>query len=327
MLPASAPPPEQLPLFDGAIDMSRLRREAAELRAQRRSANTRKAKTSDLTIWQDWCTAAGRQHLPASAETLMLFAAAQLHEGKMPSSIARRLSSIRTMHREAGEAPPDTQLAREVLTGAQRRTRYTSRAKLPLRVSDIRAALAILKQQGGPIAARDRAILVLGFCSGMRRSELSALDVSDVELTPAGIEISIRRSKTDQVQRGRKIGIQRAPGNDLCSARAVRDWLKVRGPKPGPLFTAFQGDRQTAQRAGVQAVNNAVKRAAASIGLNPARYGGHSLRSGMITAALESGAEPTAVMARTGQSIRTMLGYHRPVDAFTRDPLAKAIAV
>ena len=49
-----------------------------------------------------------------------------------------------------------------------------------------------------PMGARDAAMILLGYASAMRRSELAALTLADVEHKPAGLLLHIRRSKTDQ---------------------------------------------------------------------------------------------------------------------------------
>jgi hypothetical protein len=62
--------------------------------------------------------------------------------------------------------------------------------------------------------ARDRAILLLGFAGALRRSELVALDVSDLEETEEGFRVTIRKSKTDQEGQGQTIAIIR--GSAAC---------------------------------------------------------------------------------------------------------------
>ena len=46
--------------------------------------------------------------------------------------------------------------------------------------------------------ARDRALLLIGFAGGFRRSELVGLDRADIEHVRQGVIITLRRSKTDQ---------------------------------------------------------------------------------------------------------------------------------
>ena len=73
-------------------------------------------------------------------------------------------------------------------------------------------------------------------------------------------------------------------------------------------------------------VNDAVKRCVKLIGLDPAEYGGHSLRAGMITAAAADGVPDTAIMQRSGhKSAQTLKRYIRHADLFAFDPLAKAL--
>jgi integrase len=53
--------------------------------------------------------------------------------------------------------------------------------------------------QAGPDTlrgARDRAVLLLGFAGAFRRSELVALNVSDLEETEERLRVTIRKSKT-----------------------------------------------------------------------------------------------------------------------------------
>jgi integrase len=54
---------------------------------------------------------------------------------------------------------------------------------------------------------RDRALLLIGFAGGLRRSELAAINLIDFERAREGIILTIRRSKTDQDGLGRKVGI------------------------------------------------------------------------------------------------------------------------
>ena len=54
---------------------------------------------------------------------------------------------------------------------------------------------------------RDRALLLVGFAGGFRRSELVGLDHADIEHVGQGVIVTLRRSKTDQKGAGRKIGI------------------------------------------------------------------------------------------------------------------------
>jgi len=74
---------------------------------------------------------------------------------------------------------------------------------------------------------RDRALLLLGFAGAFRRSELVALDISDLQFCDAGLRVTIRKSKTDQEGLGATIAITR--GSTACPVDAVRAWIKAAG--------------------------------------------------------------------------------------------------
>jgi hypothetical protein len=61
---------------------------------------------------------------------------------------------------------------------------------------------------------------LLGFAGAFRRSELVALDVTDLEFCDGGMRVRIRRSKTDQEGGGDTIAI--AKGSVACPVKAVR---------------------------------------------------------------------------------------------------------
>ena len=183
--------------------------------------------------------------------------------------------------------------------------------KAPIVVADLRAILARLPK--GPLGLRDRALLLLGFAGGFRRSELVALDVADLAFTSEGITVTIRRSKTDQEGQGRKVGIPSGRHVQTCPVLAVRDWLEESDMVDGAVFRpVLKGGRVCANRLSAQSVNLVVKRAAASIGLDPTLYGGHSLRAGLATAAASAGASERSIAQQTGhRSMKVLRGYIR----------------
>jgi integrase len=327
--PSAAPEPEQLFLFRLGDDMRQLRQRAAELQRLTHAPTTKRAYQSDSQIFARWCRKNGRKSAPASAETIALFAAAQL-ESLSTATVNRRITAIRADHAEKGLPPPPLDEARAVIRGARREKGSISKAKSALTVEELRRISAEFLQKGTPIATRDRALLVFGFASGMRRGELSALDLRDVTTTTQGLSVTIRRSKTDAYHAGRTIGLFRGGRRETCPVRALAAWLRIRGTTPGPLFCQFDPrsarPREPLSRLSGESIGDTVQRAAAMIGLDPRRYGGHSLRAGMVTAALQHGASESLVMRRTGHRSReTMDRYVRPATEFSADPLAKAL--
>jgi integrase len=160
--------------------------------------------------------------------------------------------------------------------------------KDPLLV-DILRTLVEPMQRDDPGDAQDRALLCLGFASGCRRSELVALDIGDLSFGEDGLEITIRRSKTNQEGLGRRVSIPYGGRPRTCPVRAVRDWLDLSLLSEGPLFRPVNRFGEILPtRLTDQSVAFIVKRWALEAGLDPARFAGHSLRSGLATAAAKA---------------------------------------
>lgn len=67
----------------------------------------------------------------------------------------------------------------------------------------------------------------------MRRSELAALTLVDVEFKPGGVLLSIRRSKTDQYADGQAVAVVHAQHASTDPVFALDAWLRHRGTEPG----------------------------------------------------------------------------------------------
>ena len=109
----------------------------------------------------------------------------------------------------------------------------------------------------------------------------------------------IRRSKGDQEGQGQEVAIPR--GYQLRPVEAVQAWLAAAAISVGPVSraVALGGKVSDAPRADNSAAR-IVKRYARRVGLDPASYAGHSLRSGFLE-------------LRPGRALR---GYVRRVDLF-----------
>jgi hypothetical protein len=148
-------------------------------------------------------------------------------------SLGRRVAAIRYAHKLAGHAlPTDAEGVKATMRGI-RRTYGSAR---------VRKAPAVAGKMLGMVARapdklsglRDRALLLIGFGGALRRSELVALDVEDIQETETGLLVTIRGSKTDQERAGATIAIAR--GDVTCPARALREWLNAAGIEAGPIF-------------------------------------------------------------------------------------------
>jgi integrase len=287
---------------------------AAESRAQA----TRDAYASDWRIFKAWADGASLATLPAEPATVALYLSALATAGRKASTIGRALVSISQAHKAAGLPSPRASLAvQEVVKGIRRTLGTAAAQKAPVLVDNLRAMVAQLP--GGLLGARDRALLLVGFAGGFRRSELAALDVADVAFVRDGAEVTIRRSKTDQEGHGRKLPICYGGNPATCPVRALQAWLELAAMKEGPIFRGVNRHGQIgAGRLTPRVVRLVVRRSAARAGLDAAKYGGHSLRAGLVTEAAKHGKRRSKIMQATGHRSEAMLQrYERDADLFT----------
>ena len=217
----------------------------AALIAEAVPENTALAYRSRWRSFEAWCARAGRVALPATAQTVAAYLTHLATErGLKATSVDAHLTAIRAVHRGAGATAPDALTARKVVGAARRREaardgRYGPRKAVPVMAADLSAIAAACDETAAGL--RDRAIVLLGFALLARRSELAALNLSDVELVPGeGVAVTVRSSKTDQSARGVIRRIHYAANERVCPVRAVLTWtafLAACGITTGPLFT------------------------------------------------------------------------------------------
>ena len=144
-----------------------------------------------------------------------------------------------------------------------------------------------------------------------------ALDVPELVFTAEGLEVLVRRSKTDQEGAGFWIGVPFGLDPALCPVRAVRAWLDAAGIASGPVFRPLRGRVVLVQRLSDRAVARVVQARAAVVGLDVSRLSGHSLRSGFVTSAARAGKSERAIMDQTGhRSLKVLRRYIRRATLF-----------
>lgn len=294
-----------LPLQDPSeLTVERLR-QASSIR----TPNTLACYASDWRIFRGFCERCDRKPLPANPDTIALYITDLLKTHKISTAV-RHLAAIRFHHVETGLDTPVDASVWSLIAGAKRLRCETLTQRAPITVEQLRQMV----QKQSPDTeqqARNRAILLLGFSTALRRSNLCALDLADLEFADRGLVVRVRREKQDQLGKGRLIGVPFGK-NETCPVTAVREWLAWRGKHPGPLFPGgHQGRLDT------DTIANVVKRAAKKLGLDPQRYGGHSLRAGFVTEAVERGVNEFTIAATTGhRSLHVLRRYFRRTDPF-----------
>jgi integrase len=312
---------EQYCLFERGVNLTKLRQEKEKLMQNAKAPNTLKAYRASWKAFEEWCNDNGLQALPAHPETLNNFLTwgAGGENGRQPAykseTLTLAVSAARHYHLEAELPLPINQRTRDVLSAIRRKTarrgeRKERAGKEPLTVEQLRQICRTLGDT--PIDRRDHAIILLGFASALRRSEIVRLATTQVHFEGSTrMRLWVPWSKTDQEGEGRDVWIPSGKTEYTCPVRAVKRWLAVRGEWPGPLFTRFLWSGVMAQDAlSEQGISSRLKDALARIGQDPKRYGAHSMRSGMITAAHANGKSLRSIMDRSGHaSVETVMRY------------------
>jgi integrase len=169
---------------------------------------------------------------------------------------------------------------------------------------------------------RDRALLLLGFAGAMRRSELVALDVSDLDFCIEGLRVRIAQSKTDQAGSGQVIAIPFGSRPETCPVEALRRWLSYSKISHGPVFRRIRSKQGvTADRLDAAAVGDILKKRAEAAGLPAERFSAHSLRSGLLTSAAMNGASIWSLMDQSRhKSVQTVRAYVKSANLFEKNP-------
>ncbi|WAI83045.1 MULTISPECIES: site-specific integrase [Achromobacter] len=180
---------------------------------------------------------------------------------------------------------------------------------------DLLEMLALVDQQKPMKAARDRALLLIGFAGAFRRAELVAIQCEHISTVNEGIEIELRRSKTDQEGAGRMVFIPRAKGA-RCPVEALEQWKALAGIESGYVFRRVTRHDTIGENALTdQSVALIVKASYRRIGSDPQFVSGHSLRAGYVTTAAMSGLQLFQIKQQTGhRSTATLVQYIRPLD-------------
>jgi site-specific recombinase XerD len=186
-----------------------------------KSGATKRAYRTDWNSFTSWCRSRGIEPLGAAPGMVATYLAAEAMSGRKPSTIARRAAAIRYAHTLSGLDSPTVSHEVGVTLQGIRRTLGTA----PGQKTAATAALVRLMADQIPPGVRgerDRAIIILGFAGAFRRSELVALNVSDIREEADGLRIMIRESKGDQEKAGQEIVIPRGTKLRPCGNGSVR---------------------------------------------------------------------------------------------------------
>ena len=290
-----------------------------------KAANTVKAYRADWRSFERFCTDREQCSLPASPATVAAYAADCASRLKA-NTIERHLAAISQAHQLAGVPNPvEDKLVRTVMAGIRRVKGTAQKGKQPLSADLLRKI--VYGMPDDLRAARDRAMLLVGFAAALRRTELVRLRYEDIGFTKEGIVVTIPHSKTDPEGEGHTVGIPYGSHPETCPVRALETWLWRSNITYGYLFTRIGrwGREVTGEAISDHQLAKIIKRLARAAGLDAAAFSGHSLRSGLATAAAEGGATERAIMDQTRhRSLKQVRKYIRRGSLFRDNAAARS---
>ena len=280
-----------------------------------KSANTLRAYESDYKDFSFFCAKNNFSSLPANPKILSLYLT-HLSQTSKFSTLKRRIASISVIHKLKGHYI-DTKhpVIKENLLGIKRVKGSNQKAKKPILINDLKQIIDVITTANvrDIRKTRDKALILIGFGGGFRRSELVALDNDDVEFVREGVKIFVKRSKTDQSGEGMTKAIPSFDSTLYCPVLHLQDWMAKGKSKNKKIFPISD-----------KSVALIIKKYANLAGLDGDKYAGHSLRSGFATSTAESGAEERNIMAMTGHKTTQMVRrYIQEANLFKNNALNK----
>jgi integrase len=268
------------------------------------SANTRRAYASDWAHFSAWCRRSGLLPLPPDPQVIGRYvtacASGLAERGIKPhsvSTIERRLSSLCSSYAERGMPldRKDRHIA-TVMAGIRKSFCRPPVQKEAITAADIVAMLETLDRRSLR-GMRDRAMLLIGYAGGLRRSEIVGLDLQAdqtedglgwIDISGQGLIVTLR-GKTGW----REVMIVRGSLDTICPVVATEIWIRFAKLSYGPLFRRVigQGKLASEQRLNDKEVARLVKRTVMAAGLRgdlnesdrATKFSGHSLRAGLAS--------------------------------------------
>jgi len=290
------------------------------------SPSTQAAYSSDLKAFIRW---GGK--IPATPQLIARYLAKRAETHKI-STLRRHLASIARAHVVKGiDSPTSSPLVRATVRGIMRVHGTKQKQALPL-------TLALMRKLGGHVPgvsrlrdARDRAILLVGFAGGFRRSELAGLCYGDLKFSSKGVVIRLQVSKTDQYKQGRDVALVRS-NSPLCPVKALSRWITLATKRCAidattPLFRRIDyNDQILDQGLRGQAIGIILQKRMETLSIDARGFSAHSLRSGFVSTAAKIGVPLWAIQRQTGhKSVNMVHRYIRGLGVFEKNASASVL--
>ena len=288
----------------GSGSLDRLIHTARDYARKATSENTNRAYKKDWTHFNSWCRWRGANPMPPSPALVGLYITecASPQDGSpglAVSTIERRMSGLSSNYRQRGLVLDlrDRHIA-TVWAGIKNEHRKPPLQKEAVLIADILEMVSLLSFDLRDM--RDRAILLIGYAGGLRRSEIVGLDVGKdesedgrgwVEIEKGGAVLNLR-GKTGW----REVEIGRGSSDATCPVHALEQWLHFAKLADGPIFRRVYRDNSGVgpERLSDKHVARLIKRLVLESGIGPKKlsdedraklFSGHSLRAGLASGA------------------------------------------
>src|SRR5580700_1927003 len=200
---------KQFCLFETGPDILELRRASDDMKSVTHAHSTMIAYRSDWKAFAAWCASAGRASLPCDSDTLDLYITDRLERGSKVASTEKYLAAIGHFHDAAGLKMPDRAAVRETMAGCRRRRKEKPKRRSAFTSAEVRKICQKIDRSKSITCVRDKALILMGCATGLRRSNLTALNYADLRFVPRrGVAVSVASSKSDQLGKGKIIGVR-----------------------------------------------------------------------------------------------------------------------
>ena len=280
-------------------DISSIEIETLDNIRSSKSVNTIRAYKSDFNHFVDFCKKNNFKPWPAEPKIVSFYITLLSSTSKV-STLKRRLASISVIHKIKGHyIDIKHPLIIENLMGIQRKKGVFQKSKNPILINELKEIITVIEkiEKNENRKARDKALILIGFSGGFRRSELVSIEREDLEFTKEGLKIFIKRSKTDQSGEGMTKAIPYFNDKNFCPVVSIKKWIEMNKYKNNSLVFDISD----------KMVSILIKKYLLKAGFDPKKYSGHSLRSGFATVAAEHGADERSIMNMTGHKTTSMV--------------------
>ena len=281
-----------------------------------KSLNTIRAYKSDFKDFSNFCKKNNFKSLPADPK-IVSFYITHLSSISKVSTLKRRLASISVVHKIKGfYIDIKHPLIIENFMGIQRKLGVFQKSKKPILINELKEIIKTIEstEKNEIKKIRNKALILVGFAGGFRRSELVNIKLDDLEFTKEGLKIFIQRSKTDQSGEGMTKAIPYFKDKNFCPVVSIKNWIEIIKNKTNSLIFDIS-DKMVAVL---------IKKYLQKAGFDNRKYSGHSLRSGFATVAADHGADEKSIMNMTGHKSSTMVRrYIKETNLFKNNPLNK----